>query len=115
MDSYLANRPKIEAANPYDAGVSMDGLAFGEPVGGEHFMAGIQSAGGFKSLKSALLEAGSVVDPSQMHTRQPRLKDGGKDFAMAEPTVEVIVHEGRIDKVIVTCSCCRTIELECSY
>lgn len=114
MDSYLANRPKIEAANPYDSGVSMDGLAFGEPAGGEHFMAGLPRSGGFQSLKSALLEAGSVVDPSQMQLRPMRSKDG-KDTLIPEPTVEVITHEGRIEKVIVTCSCCRTIELECSY
>ena len=114
MDSYLANRPKIEAANPYDSGVAMDGLAFGDAVGGEHFMAGLPRTGGFQSLKSALVEAGSVVDPSQMQLRPARAKEG-KDTLAPEPTVEVITHEGRIEKVIVTCSCCRTIELECSY
>jgi len=115
MDSYLANRPKIDPVNPYDSAVSVDGLAFGEPMGGDHFMAGLPKSGGFQSLKSALVEAGSVVDPSQMHVRQLRGKDGGKDAQLAEPSVEVITHEGRIEKVIVTCSCCRTIELECSY
>ncbi|NBV87552.1 MAG: hypothetical protein EBS01_15080 [Verrucomicrobia bacterium] len=115
MDSYLANRPKIDPVNAYDSGVSMDGLAYGDPIGGDHFMAGLPKTGGFQSLKSALVEAGSVVDPAHMHTRQLRSKDGGKDVQPAEPSVEVITHEGRIEKVIVTCSCCRTIELECSY
>ena len=33
----------------------------------------------------------------------------------AEPTVELITNNGRIEKVVVTCSCSRRIELDCTY
>ena len=32
-----------------------------------------------------------------------------------EPTVELITNNGRIEKVVVTCSCSRRIELDCTY
>ena len=82
--------------------------------GHDSFMAGLPQTGGFQSLKSALLEAGSIVDPADAH-RSQRAKDAAAEGHAAEPSVEVITHEGRIEKVIVTCSCCRTIELECTY
>jgi hypothetical protein len=91
-----------------------DGLAYRDPLeGAESFMAGLPQTGGFQSLKSALLEAGSVVDPADAHA--PRRGSGAQGGAAEEPTVEVITHEGRIEKVVVTCACCRKIELECTY
>lgn len=114
MDSYLSNRPKVDPSAGFDAGLPADGLAFRDPMDGhDAFMASLPQTGGFQSLKSALLEAGSVLDPAAA-LRPNRSRDalpGGQ----AEPSVELITHEGRIEKVIVTCSCCRTIELECTY
>jgi hypothetical protein len=54
------------------------------------------------------------MHPSDLH-RPHHAKGALPDAEAAEPSVELITHEGRIEKVIVTCSCCRTIELECTY
>ncbi len=114
MDSYLSNRPKVDPSAGFDAGLPADGLAFRDPMDGhDAFMASLPQTGGFQSLKSALLEAGSVIDPADAH-RANRSRDA-LPAGQAEPSVELITHEGRIEKVIVTCSCCRTIELECTY
>lgn len=114
MDSYLSNRPKVPAES-FDSSFAADGLAYNDPLGGhESFMAGLPQTGGFQSLKSALMEAGSIVDPAEALRRQ-RSKETPADGPLAEPSVEVITHEGRIEKVIVTCSCCRKIELDCAY
>ncbi len=114
MDSYLSNRPKV-APDAFDPSLPVDGLAYGDAMGGhDSFMAGLPQTGGFQSLKSALLEAGSVVDPADAQRAQ-RAREAAQTSQLAEPSVEVITHEGRIEKVIVTCSCCRTIELDCTY
>jgi len=114
MDSYLSNRPKV-AADAFDTSLAADGLVYGDPAGGhESFMAGLPQTGGFQSLKSALLEAGSVVDPADAQ-RSQRAREAALEGHASEPTVEVITHEGRIEKVVVTCSCCKVIELECTY
>ena len=115
MDSYLSNRPKVDPSAGFDAGMPADGLAFRDPMEGhDAFMASLPQTGGFQSLKSALMEAGSVVDATQMH-RPIHGKSAFSEGQTGEPSVELITHEGRIEKVIVTCSCCRTIELECTY
>lgn len=113
MDSYLENRPKVDPSSPFGGGLPADGLAYRDPLEGvDSFMAGLPQTGGFQSLKSALLEAGSIVDPADAHA--PR-RGGAQGGAGGEPSVEVITNEGRIEKVVVTCACCRKIELECSY
>lgn len=113
MDSYLENRPKVDSASPFGGGLPADGLAYRDPLEGvDSFMAGLPQTGGFQSLKSALLEAGSIVDPADAHA--PR-RAGAQAGASGEPSVEVITNEGRIEKVVVTCACCRKIELECTY
>jgi hypothetical protein len=115
MDSYLSNRPKVDPSGGFDAGLPADGLAFRDPMEGhDAFMASLPQTGGFQSLKSALMEAGSVVDAAQMQ-RSLHGKGAPAEGHTGEPSVELITHEGRIEKVIVTCSCCRTIELECTY
>jgi hypothetical protein len=37
--------------------------------------------------------------------------------AETEPTpqIELIENEGRIERIIVTCTCCKRIELQCQY
>lgn len=34
---------------------------------------------------------------------------------LAEPQVEVVSDDGRIERIIVTCTCCKRIELSCEY
>lgn len=112
MDSYLENRPKVDPSSPFGGGMPADGLAYRDPLEGvDSFMGGLPQTGGFQSLKSALLEAGSIVDPADAHA--PRRS--GAHGTASEPSVEVITSEGRIEKVVVTCVCCRKIELECTY
>ena len=126
MDSYLANRPKLPASEHLESLDPTEGMAFRDPMEEpENFMAALPRTGGFQSLRSALLEAGSVVDAEEVNrvNRQreaaasgmaaPGL-EGGHEH-LTEPTVELITSNGRIEKVVVTCSCSRRIELDCTY
>ena len=122
MDSYLANRPKVTPSDEMESLDPTEGMAFREPMEGvDSFMSGLPRTGGFQSLKSALLEAGSVMDAADVR-RANRHKDasagagghGDHDHSV-EPTVELITNNGRIEKVVVTCSCSRRIELDCTY
>jgi hypothetical protein len=125
MDSFLANRPKLPGSDHLESLDPTDGMAFRDPIEGvDSFMSALPRTGGFQSLKSALLEAGSVMDAADVH-RANRQRDastgagapghhGAHDHS-AEPTVELITNNGRIEKVVVTCSCSRRIELDCTY
>jgi hypothetical protein len=75
MDSYLANRPKMPASDQMESLDPTEGMAFREPMEGvDSFMSGLPRTGGFQSLKSALLEAGSVMDAADV-SRANRQKD----------------------------------------
>jgi hypothetical protein len=125
MDSYLANRPKMRTSEHLESMDPSEGMAFHDPMEGpESFMSSLPQTGGFQSLKSALLEAGSVLDASEIN-RANRQKDAsasadlsghdGGHHHLAEPTVELITNNGRIEKVVVICSCSKRIELDCTY
>ena len=32
-----------------------------------------------------------------------------------EPKIELVNHKGRVERIVITCSCCKQIELECEY
>lgn len=34
---------------------------------------------------------------------------------LSEPRIEVVNGDGRINRIIVTCTCCKRIELDCEY
>jgi hypothetical protein len=125
MDSYLANRPKMPGSDHMESLDPSEGMAFRDPLeGAESFMSALPQTGGFQSLKSALLEAGSVLNAEEV-SRANRQKEsaagleahshGAGHDHLTEPTVELVTHNGRIEKVIVTCSCSRRIELDCTY
>jgi hypothetical protein len=125
MDSYLANRPKLPDSDHLESLDPTEGMAFRDPIEGvDSFMSALPRTGGFQSLKSALLEAGSVMDAADV-SRASRQKEASSGVAGAgghgahdhseEPTVELITNNGRIEKVVVTCSCSRRIELDCTY
>jgi hypothetical protein len=125
MDSYLANRPKLPDSDHLESLDPTEGMAFRDPVEGvDSFMSALPRTGGFQSLKSALLEAGSVLDAADV-SRASRQKEASAGASGAgahgahdhseEPTVELITNNGRIEKVVVTCSCSRRIELDCTY
>ena len=93
------------------------GLQSGVLDGTEGFGGGVSHSGGFQSLRSALLEAGSVVDPSQPVVRinAGKLGDHTHTHPGAEPSIELVTQDGRIEKIIVTCACGSKTELECTY
>ena len=31
------------------------------------------------------------------------------------PQIELVTHDGKIQRIIITCTCCKRIELECGY
>ena len=125
MDSYLANRPKLPDSDHLESLDPTEGMAFRDPIEGvDSFMSALPRTGGFQSLKSALLEAGSVMDAADV-SRASRQKEAAAGASGAgahgahdhseEPTVELITNNGRIEKVVVTCACSRRIELDCTY
>ena len=143
MESFLANRPKVGSESSGVPGLgaegmdasSYSGLLGGEDLGG--FGEEMPRSGGFQSLRTALLEAGSVVASRPVDggagvvggamsgVAGPTGANGGAGDAASggdsdhahgqDPTVELITKEGRIEKVVVTCSCGRRIELDCAY
>ncbi|MEI6714548.1 MAG: hypothetical protein WCO60_12395 [Verrucomicrobiota bacterium] len=120
MESFLANRPKVAAPEPQGDGIDVEGGAYGDLLDGDDgFGGGLSRSGGFQSLRSALLEAGNVVVPGA-EPPVNQMGHGNSDsqqepLVHQEPTVELVSNNGRIEKVIVTCSCCRRIELDCTY
>jgi len=32
-----------------------------------------------------------------------------------EPKIELVNRKGRVERIVITCSCCKQIELECEY
>jgi hypothetical protein len=56
-----------------------------------------------------LLEAGSVVAIGDLH------RGSAAAPHKAEPSVEAISNNGRIEKIVVTCSCGEKVEIECNY
>lgn len=128
MESFLANRPKVGAPESDPSAPALDDAAYSGLLGGDvgGFGDELPQSGGFQSLRTALLEAGSVVSArhrDQQHhsssvegaSKETQSDLGSEGVVHQEPTVELITNEGRIEKVIVTCSCCRRIELDCTY
>jgi hypothetical protein len=111
MESYLAGRSKVQASDlPTAADASAAGTA---GLGGmDLFGGGISPGTGFQSLRDALLEVGSVVDPSDVHKAHG---SGEGHVGRGEPSVEAITSNGRVEKIVVTCSCGEKIEIECCY
>lgn len=76
------------------------------------FGGGFGQGAGFQSLRDALLEVGSVVDPGDI----PKGHAGQDGHAhRGEPSVEAITNNGRVEKIVVTCSCGEKVEIECCY
>lgn len=117
MESFLANRPKISASeNPADEALAGD-PSYGDLLDGDDgFGGGLSRGGGFQSLRTALMEAGNVVVPGAEPVRPQRSAEAEASTEHhGEPTVEVVSNNGRVEKIIVTCSCCKRIEIQCSY
>lgn len=117
MESFLANRPKVAAPESHAGLPPIEEVPYRDLLDGDDsFGGGLSRSGGFQSLRSALLEAGSVVQPKSEHSERIGVPDGsGEGKTLEAPTVELVTNAGRIEKVIVTCTCCRRIELDCSY
>ena len=119
METFLANRPKVPA--PESSLSALEDLSSADAFSGDDAFGMLSGkGGGFQSLRTALLEAGSVVDPN--HRPASSIQGNGASSlseethtSTQEPTVELITDGGRIEKIIVTCPCCRRIELNCTY
>lgn len=112
MESYLAGRSKVAPKDPLPASEPMATASSGGLSGLDAFGGGFGQGSNFQSLREALLEVGSVVDPGDMHKGH-----AGADGQVhrGEPSVEAITNNGRVEKIVVTCSCGEKVEIECCY
>ncbi len=46
--------------------------------------------------------------------RIPELRDG-EPARLATPQIELVEQEGKVRRIVVTCTCCEKIEIECEY
>jgi hypothetical protein len=56
-----------------------------------------------------LFSAGAITAARPASASSPETKQE------AAPQVELIQNDGRVERIIVTCSCCNRIELQCQY
>lgn len=115
MESFLATRSKLPAS---EQGAEIPGVTVNGGLSLEEStdsVTGVDRVGGFQSLKSALQGSRNVA--GKHHSVALAVEVGGSTppAAQVEPSVELIRNGDRVEKVIVTCSCCRRIELDCSY
>ncbi len=114
MESFLATRSKLPSSEP---SVELPGMALDLGLSTEDTPDALAGGhvGGFQSLRSALLGSRNVSGKAQAVALP--VQGGGSEEAVpkSEPTVEVIRNGDRVEKLIVTCSCCRQIELDCVY
>ena len=121
MDSFLATRSKISTSEPTKdvSGPVHDWTPAAVEVRDD--FTGDDRGGGFLSLKAALLggrnrRVGGIPEVLPAEVSLPKTPETPETPAGGgEPTVEVIRNGERVEKLIVTCSCCRRIELDCSY
>jgi hypothetical protein len=90
MQNFLAGRPSLN-------GESRTHVAVAPRVGFQPLLAGENPAG--ESI------------PARATASSPRAEVASP----AEPQIEVVNHEGRIERIVVTCTCCQRIELRCEY
>jgi hypothetical protein len=70
-------------------------------------------------------QEGVVIVPKPEPTFQPlfpagspaedRAEQAAKGPAEAGPQIELIQNRGKVERIIVTCTCCKRIELQCEY
>jgi hypothetical protein len=130
MESFLANRS--HAPEGADTDFDYSSLSLGDESGfGANGFAGDHGAsGGFVSLfdvygvgrsgakvgdSSVLLDA-SGADGAHGEVSSSVIHHAGEtSLAPVEPQVEVVTVNGRIEKIIVTCSGPCRVELDCTY
>ena len=84
MESFLQDRPRLESAT---------GLS-GTPAVAPGFQP-------FMRKSAAASETVTAANPNAASTTEP------------EPKIEVIEREGAVERIVITCTCCRRIELRC--
>ncbi|MEY5014093.1 MAG: hypothetical protein RIS92_451 [Verrucomicrobiota bacterium] len=133
MESFLADRSPVPDGTSADFDYSS--LALGDDSGfGMNGFGGDSASGGFVSLFDVYgvgrhggkaVDAAAVVDSeyhdagssSAIGAMSGPSSQGSAEAPMAtvEPHVEVVTVNGRVEKIIVTCSGPCRVELDCSY
>ncbi len=90
MESFLQNRPALATANRYVL----------QPPTEPGFQPFLRPAG--PNEKENPLLSVQVTDEGLVHP-------GG------EPKIELIELDGSVERIVITCSCCKRIELQCEY
>ncbi len=73
------------------------------------------AASGFKSLfASGVLTQKRLNQPAAI-TGANGSNESNEATDLDAPVIELIREEGKVSKIVVTCTCCRRIELECEY
>ncbi len=98
MESFLSNRSVLNE----DAGAL------------DTFSRGVRPQAGFQSLLSASRKPEPEVIPTPQATVVEATVEPDAE-EMEEPVIEVINGEGGIERIIITCTCCKRIELRCQY
>jgi hypothetical protein len=132
MESFLADRSPVPEGTSADFDYSSlalgDDSSFGmNGFGGDHATGGFVSLfdvygvgrSGAKAGESAMVVdsdiADSVVGNGATSVAHVSHASADAPTAMTEPHVEVVTVNGRIEKIIVTCSGPCRVELDCSY
>jgi hypothetical protein len=89
MESFLQNRPSLATAG--------------------RFTSQSDSNGDFQPFLRPSLPA----DKSAALTSTEKQLSSGQ--VANEPKIELVNREGCIERIVITCSCCQQIELECEY
>jgi hypothetical protein len=118
MESFLATRSKVSSAEPVsDLPGGIPDWSSSASEGRDEYT-GDGRGSGFQSLKAALLggrkRGGSGVSEARAVELPVPVTDESP-AGVGEPTLEVVRNGDKVEKLIVTCSCCRRIELDCSY
>lgn len=89
MESFLQNRPSLATV----------GRSTAQPEGSGDFQPFLRPAS--SPDKAALLNT--------------MIEDSPSDHKDSEPQIELVRREDCVERIVITCSCCKRIELECEY
>lgn len=90
LQDYFAGRPSVSAGRTAPAPLATDEAAF-QPLFAAR-PADLGASGGARRIEAQ---------------PEPELLD--------EPQVELVQENGKVQRIVVTCTCCKRIEIECEY
>jgi hypothetical protein len=90
MESFLQDRPSLASASRHP-----------QPPALER---------GFQPFTPPASPSGKEASPKSTN---PEDMIVGQDEG--EPQIELVNRDGRVERIVITCSCCKRIELQCDY